>query len=715
MRLSFLRLMSRLICVFAMLAAASTAYAQPLEYPPAKRLDLVEDYHGTKVAAPYRWLEEDSSPETRAWVEAQNRLTFGYLEKLPQRAKLQKRLTEIWNAPRYSAPEKRGDRYFYTNNSGLQNQDVLYMQESLQAEPEVVLDPNKLSDDGTAALTGAFYSRDGKYLAYGVSLHGSDKQIFYALKLDGKEKLKDKLEWCKFTSIAWVPDSSGFYYNRYSKPGTVAEEDENKYNRVYWHRLGTSQDQDRLIFEYPEEKEFGFQPSVSDDGKFLVLTVWVGTDPKYGLYFMPLDEKGQPAEEEFTRMIEPGEALYEFIENDGPIFFLRTDRNAPRGRIIAVDSRTRDPKGRREIVPESADEVIGFAAMAYRHLVVAYMKDAHHVLRSFTLDGKAAGGIELPGLGSVRGLSASKEDPEVFFPYTSFLQPPVLYRYDFTAGKSSVFKEPEVPFDPSGYETRQVFFKSKDGTRVPMFLTHRKGLKPDGNTPVLMYGYGGFNINLTPYYSSSRLVFLEAGGIYALVNLRGGSEYGEDWHREGMLGNKQNVFDDFIAAAESLVSSGYTRSEKLAILGGSNGGLLVTACMLQRPDLFGAVVAAVPVTDMLRYHRFTVGHYWTPEYGNAEKDPFHFEFLHAYSPLHNIPSGVKSPPILVTTADTDDRVVPSHSRKFVAAMQHAAAGENPVLIRIETKAGHGRGKPTAKRIEEAADMYSFIFHHLGME
>ncbi len=701
------------VALSAMALLASCAH-QTWSYPEARRMDLVEDYHGTSVAAPYRWLEDDHSDETKKWTAAQNRVTQGVLATTGMTAPLTSRLTELWDYPKFSAPAKRGGHYFYSKNDGLQNQSVLYVQEGLEGEPRVLLDPNRLSEDGTTALSGGAISPNGKFLAYGLSVHGSDQQEFRIRKVGIGADFPEVIKWCKFSGIAWTKDGTGFYYNRFPEPGSVADEDVNNYNRVYYHALGTRQDQDPLIFGREDAKELGFHPKTSEDGRYLILTVYHGTDPRNGLYVMPLDDAGQPEAEEFHRLLEPGQAMYAFIENENDALFVHTDRNAPRGRIVAIDTEAPAEKYWREVLPEHESRVLSEVVMSGGRLVVNTMSHATNSLFTYALDGTDEKYVPLPEMGSIRGLSGRKMAPEMFLTYTSFIQAPLIYRYDITTNALQIFREPIVAFDATKYETRQLFYESKDGTTIPIFVTMKKGYEPDGNTPVLLYGYGGFNINLTPYFKTSRLIFLEAGGIYALVNLRGGSEYGEEWHKAGMLEKKQNVFDDFIAAAEHLVNAGYTRSERIAILGGSNGGLLVSACMLQRPDLFAAVVPAVPVTDMLRYHRFTVGRYWVPEYGNAEEEPEHFDFLFKYSPLHNVREGVNYPPVMVTTADTDDRVVPGHARKFVAELQARAGKQNPALIRIETNAGHGAGKPTAKRIQEAADIYAFIFHFLGM-
>ncbi|MBW1808311.1 MAG: S9 family peptidase [Deltaproteobacteria bacterium] len=682
--------------------------APKYNYPESRKGTIVDDYHGTKVADPYRWLEDPASKETLAWTAMQNELTFKFIRGALQE-KIKARLTKIWNYPRFSLPYKKGGRYFFSKNDGLQNQAVFYTQASLEAEPKVVIDPNKLSKDGTVALTGSYLSEDGQVLAMLLSSKGSDWQERKIRKVESGQDYAETLKWCKFTLVAWKHDGSGFFYDRFPDPASVAPEDRNNYSRVYWHTLNTEQDKDELVYENPENKELGFSPFITEDGKYLVLRVEHGTDPKNRIYYRATESKGP-----FIKLLDAADAMYSFVGNQGPVFYFHTDLDAPRGRIISIDLSNPDRKHWKEIIPKQSD-VIKFATIVNDHLVVRYMHDAHDLLKIIDLTGKLVKEIELPGIGTVAGLSGKQKDTEMFFGFTSFLYPYTTFHYDFKTDQVKLFRGPKVDFDASGYETKQVFYKSKDGTRVPMFITHKKGLKLDGNNPTLLFGYGGFNVSLTPYFSISRLIWLENGGVFVLANLRGGNEYGEKWHQAGILGNKQNVFDDFIAAAEWLISNKYTSNKKLAIIGGSNGGLLTAACLLQRPELFGAVVSVVPVIDMLRYHKFSIGHYWVSDYGNAEKDPEHFKFLYAYSPLHNIKPAVAHPPTLITTADTDDRVVPMHGKKFAAALQAADEGRNPVLIRIETKAGHGRGKPTSKRIEEAADIYTFLFKIFGMQ
>ena len=679
------------------------------DYPVAKKVNVVNNYHGVEVADPYQWLEDPDDNETLSWVEAQNKLTFDYIRSDAAYERLKKRLTELWNYPKYSAPRKRGERYFFSKNDGLQNQSVIYMQQSLESEPAVVIDPNKLSEDGTVALSNLTLSEDGILLAYGLSSSGSDRQEIKVRDVDSGSDYDEVLQWCKFTSIAWKHDNSGFFYNRFPEPGTVPKEDENNYSRVYWHKLSTEQSEDKLVYERPDDKELGFSPFITDDGEYLVLYVWKGTSPKNRIYYRKVNSKGP-----FIKLLDKADANYVPVHNVGSIFYFKTDLDAPRGRIITIDLNKPDGENLGEIVPQQED-VISFVIVVNNQLVVCFMHDAHHKLKVYDLDGTFVRDIELPTIGSIYGLSGNYNDTEMFVTFASFLYPTTIFHYDFKTNELTTFRKPEIDFDPSRYETKQIFYNSKDGTRIPMFITHKKDLKLNGNNPTLLYGYGGFNASITPHFSISRLIWLEKGGVYAVANLRGGNEYGELWHEAGMLDKKQNVFDDFIAAAEWLINNKYTNTTKLAINGGSNGGLLVAACMNQRPELFGAVLCQVPVTDMLRYHKFTVGRYWVPEYGNAEENEEHFKFLYAYSPLHNVQENVEYPPTLVTSADTDDRVVPAHAKKFVATLQEKYKGRNPILLRVETKAGHGAGKPTTKRIEEYSDIYNFLFKTFGMD
>jgi len=702
-----------------------------LTYPPARKDSTADVYHGVKVPDPYRWLEDADASQTQAWVAQQNKLTSDFLTGIAAREKIKARLTHLLNYPRYSAPYKKGDRYFFWKNDGLQNQSVLYTQETLEGKPRVVINPNLLSADGTVAVTTTAVSEDGNLLAYGLSRSGSDRRDVKIRNIDSQKDSPETLKWCKFTSIAWKHDSEGFFYNRFPDPNTVPPEDQANYNRVYWHKLGTVQSQDRLIYERPDNKELDFYPLITEDGKFLILHVYHGTDPKNRVYYRPVESTAP-----FIRLLDDADARYSFIGNTNSVFYFDTDLDAPRGRIIAIDVNNPARENWREILPQQTD-VINYVALINNHFVVAYMHDVHHQLKIYNLDGTLVRKIPLPTLGTVGGLSGKQDDTEMFFSFTSFLFPGTSYRYDFLNQQLATVHKPKIDFDPSHYETKQVFYHSGDGTRVPMFITHKKDLKLDAGNPTLLYGYGGYNIDIKPSFSVSVLTWLEMGGVYAVANLRGGGEYGEEWHQAGMLDKKQNVFDDFIAAAEWLIENKYTNPNKLAIRGGSNGGLLVAACMLQRPRLFGAVVCQVPVTDMLRYHKFTIGRYWIPEYGSAEATPQQFRVLYAYSPLHNIKTGVEYPPILVTSADTDDRVVPAHAKKFVATLQAKApvlscppprlasgaagagesknGGKNLILLRVETKAGHGSGKPISKVIDEQADIYAFLLRTLDLQ
>ncbi len=617
-------------------------------------------------------------------------------------------MTALWNYPKYSVPSHKGTYYFYSKNDGLQNQSVLYRQESLQGESTLVIDPNTLSEDGTTALVTQSFSKDGTLLVYGLSRHGSDLQELHIRQVESGVEYAEVIQWGRFPSVAWKRDKSGFFYNRLPEPGSVPPEDQSNYSQVYWHTLDTPQKEDRLVFERPDFKELSFSPFMSDDDEYLMLRVWHGTDPKNRFYYRKVVSDGP-----FIRLLDEADASYDFIGNDGPIFYFQTTLDAPRKRIIAIDCEQPQRANWREIVPQQ-DDAIEFALMVNHQFVILYLHDAHHEIKIYSVDGRYERDIPLPAPGSIVEVSGEHDQTELFFSFTSFLYPSTIYRYDFTGGALTLYHAPELDFDASGYETTQVFYSSKDGTRIPMFLTHKKGLKLDGSNPTLLYGYGGFDISLTPTFSVPALVWLEHGGIYAVANLRGGGEYGEAWHLAGTLERKQNVFDDFIAAAEWLIANKYTRSSRLAIQGGSNGGLLVAACMVQRPDLFGAVICQVPVIDMLRYHKFTVGRYWISDYGNAEANPEDFKFMYAYSPLHNVKAGVAYPATLILAADTDDRVVPAHAKKFAATLQAAHVGDNPILLRIEMKAGHGFGKPTTKLIEERSDIWAFLFERFGM-
>lgn len=675
----------------------------PFTYPNSRKGDRIDDYHGTQVSDPYRWLEDPDSDETKAWVEAQNQVTFAYLEQISARESIKQRLTQLWNYEKYGIPFKEGGRYFYFKNDGLQNQSVLYTLESLEDSPRVLLDPNTLSEDGTVALSGLAVSEDGKYMAYGLSAAGSDWKEWKVMAVETGENLSDHLQWIKFSGVSWTHDHRGFFYSRYDEPNEATQfQDTNYFQKLYYHRLGTPQSEDISIYHRPDQKEWGFSGDVTEDGRYLIISVWLGTDSRNLVFYKDLQDPNA----EVVELIAEFEADYGFIDNEGPIFWFRSDRNAPRGRVIAIDIQNPATDCWQEIIPEAEETLQGISVL--NHCFVAnYLKDARSSIKIFNLDGTFVREVELPGIGSAGGFSGKREDTETFYVYTSYTTPSTIYRYDMVTGESTLFRQPQVDFNSEDYEQEQIFYPSKDGTRVPMFLTYKKGLQRDGNNPTLLYGYGGFNVPLTPSFSVSNVVWMEMGGVYAVANLRGGGEYGEAWHQAGMKANKQNVFDDFIAAAEWLIAHHYTRSEKLAIAGGSNGGLLVGACMTQRPELFGAALPAVGVMDMLRFHKFTIGWAWCAEYGSPEEAE-EFKVLYAYSPLHNLKPGTAYPATLITTADHDDRVVPAHSFKFAAALQEAHAGEQPVLIRIETQAGHGAGKPTAKIVEEIADQWAFL-------
>jgi len=674
---------------------------------------VVDDYHGTRVPDPYRWLEDSDSPETRAWIDGENQITESYLSQIAERATIRQRLTQLWNYPKYGAPFHKAGRFFFFKNDGLQNQAVLYKQVSLAADAEVLLDPNVLSQDGTVALSTLAVSEDGRLLAYGTSASGSDWEEFRVRDIATARDRSDHLRWIKFSGASWTHDGRGFFYSRYPEAADKALTSVNRFQKVYYHRLGSDQTQDVLVYERPDQPDWGFSAAVTDDGRYLVMNVWLGTDRRNRVYYLDLRSATRPkVTGAVARLLDDFDASYGFIGNDGPVFYFLTDLDAPKKRVIAIDTRQPERARWREIIPQGEDVLEG-VQIIHDVFVAHSMHDAHSRLRLFALDGRFLKDVALPTLGAVASISGERKDDQMFYAFTSFLYPTTIFRYDFTAGTSSVFKAPAIDFDPSGYETSQVFYASKDGTRVPMFVTHKKGIKLDGSNPTYLYGYGGFDISLTPSFSVSLLAWLELGGVYAVPNLRGGGEYGEDWHQAGMHEKKQNVFDDFIAAAEYLIAQGYTTPAKLAIGGGSNGGLLVGAAITQRPELFGAALPAVGVMDMLRFHKFTIGWAWVTEYGSADSAA-QFPYLYKYSPLHNLRAGTRYPATLITTADHDDRVVPGHSFKFAATIQAAQAGPKPVLIEIETKAGHGAGKPTSKVIEEQADRWAFLVKNLGM-
>jgi prolyl oligopeptidase len=699
--------MKKIKLMFVMLLCAALTKGQ-LQYPSTKKTDQTDNYHGITVADPYRWLEDDNSAETKDWVMAQNKVTQDYLAAIPFREKIKNRLTALWNYPRQSAPFKEGDWYYYTRNTGLQNQSVWYRKKGLAGTPEVFVDPNTLSADGTVSFGGMSFSRSGKYMAYMLQQSGSDWQDGYVMEAATGKKLTDHLKWLKFTGFSWKGED-GFYYSRYPEPKAGESlKGVNLYPKVYYHKMGTEQKDDRLVYEDNAHPQRFAGAYLTEDERFLILSTSEGTS---GDEIWVRDLKN-PAQKDFTLLVPGFETEAGVVDNVGDKILLRTNDGAPNFKVVLVDPLKPGKENWKTVIAEQPEVLISVGTGG-GCLFANYLKDASTRINQFGYDGKLVRSIRLPGIGSAGGFGAKKKDKEFFYSFSSFNYPPTIFKYDIKTGVSSQYQKAEVAFDPSQFEVKQLFFNSKDGTRVPMFITYKKGLQLNGSNPVLIYGYGGFNAPTLPSFSASNIVFLEQGGIYAVVNLRGGNEYGENWHKGGMLGNKQNVFDDFIGAAEYLVAEKYTSKGKIAIRGGSNGGLLVGACMTQRPDLFKVALPAVGVMDMLRYHKFTIGYAWAVEYGSSDKAE-QFTWLYKYSPLHNLKPGTAYPATLVTTADHDDRVVPAHSFKFAATLQECHKGDNPVIIRIESKAGHGAGKPTSKQIEESADIWSFTMYNLGM-
>ena len=680
---------------------------QTITYPETKKVDTIDNYHGTQIADPYRWLEDDHSPATKAWVDAQNKVTENYLSNIPFRAEIRKRLEELWNYPKNGAPTKHGNYYYFFKNDGLQNQSILYRSATLGGAPEVFLDPNKLSAAGTTALGSMSFSKDGKHFAYLLSKAGSDWQEGFVMDVETRQLLSDKLEWVKFSGLSWK--GNGFYYSRYDKPDEQNKlSQKNEFQKVYYHRLGDPQEKDELIYVDKEHPLRNAGVDVTEDERFLILSTSEGTSGRE-LWFRDLQN---PAQKEFTLLVKGFANEPDVIDNDGDKLLVRTNHNAPNYKIVLIDPANPAEANWKVIVPEKKEALQG-VGLAGGKLFLSYLKDASTRVYQYDYKGKLEHEVKLPGLGTASGFGSKKEDKEFFYTYTSFITPPAVYKYEVATGVSTLYNKAEVKFNPAEYETKQVFFKSADGERVPVFLSYKKGIRLNGNNPVLLYGYGGFNIAMTPSFSVSNLYFMEQGGIYAVVSLRGGSEYGEAWHKAGMMEKKQNVFNDFIGAAEYLIKAKYTNPGKIAIRGGSNGGLLVGACMTQRPELFKVALPAVGVMDMLRFQKFTIGWAWAVEYGSSDNAE-QFKYLLKYSPLHNLKPGTAYPATLITTADHDDRVVPAHSFKFAATLQADNAGPNPTLIRIETQAGHGAGKPTSKMIDEAADIWAFTMYNLGM-
>jgi len=691
------------VAVIAVLSATACEVdgTSRLTFPDARPVDVVDDYHGTPVPDPYRWLEDPDSDETRAWIEAENALTDAFLADIPERERIHERLVELWDYEKIGAPTEAGGRYFYFSNPGLEPQDLLWVTDDLAEDGRVLLDPNGLSEDGTVALSTTAVSRDGALLAYGVSSGGSDWQELFVRDVASGEDLDDHIRWIKFSDPAWDGTSEGFFYARFRAPDEGDElEQANRGHMLYHHRIGTAQEDDVLVFDRPDHPEWLLGAEVTDDGRWLVIPVSVGSDERTMLFAKDLTNP----EAEVIPVVDELEAQYDLVGSDGDRLFRRTDLDAPRGRIVALD--VRDPDRREEIVGER-EEILRSANLVGNRFVASYLKDASSQVVLYDLDGAPAGAVELPGIGTASGFEGRRDNEETFFTFRGFTTPAQVYRLELPAGQATILRAPEVAFDPDDFVTEQVFFSSADGTRVPMFLTHRTDLATDGDNPVILFGYGGFNAAYVPRFSLSAIAWMEMGGVYAVANLRGGGEYGAEWHDAGRLENKQNTFDDFIAAGEWLVSSGYTSPKKLSIYGGSNGGLLVGAVLNQRPDLFGAAVPVVGVMDMLRFHKFTIGWAWVSDYGSPD-DPEMFPVLYSYSPYHNIADGACYPPTLIMTADHDDRVVPAHSFKYAARLQAAQGCDEPILIRIETRAGHGAGKPTEKEIEEATDRLAFL-------
>ncbi|HEY6952275.1 MAG TPA: prolyl oligopeptidase family serine peptidase [Bacteroidota bacterium] len=702
-------------CVLGMLLIwlVVDVQARQLTYPVTARDTVVDDYFGVKVGAPYRWMEDQNSKEVESWVEAENKVTFGYMERIPIRDWTTRRITKLWNYEKVGVPSRYSGRLFYSKNSGLQNQSPIYVQNSLTAEPTMVLDPNNLSPDGSIALLSYEPSPDGKYLCYGLSQGGADWEEYHIRDLTTSNDLADTVHWVKFSGISWTNDSRGFFYSRFPEPKKgEALTSEAVGQQLYYHKLGTSQSEDKLFYDLKDYPGWYVGGGVTEDGRYLFIYLNKGTESKNKVYYVDLkDPKHPDLSSPVSPLFEKDNAEYYLLGSVGTTVFVQTSLDAPNRRIVSFDIRNPGVKDWKPVVPE-AKNVIEQSLLAGGNVVVRYLVDAKSEVDLYSLDGKRTGELTLPGIGSVQGLSGRNDTPELFYAFTSFLYPTTVFHYEFKTRTATPFQRPHVDFNPDKYETIQVFYNSKDGTRVPMFITMKKGTKLDGNNPTRLYAYGGFDISITPGFSASLPAWLELGGIYAVPNLRGGGEYGEVWHHAGMLEKKQNVFDDFIAAAEYLIKEKYTSTPRLGIEGYSNGGLLVGAVETQRPELYGAAYAGAGVMDMLRYQKFSAGVGWVPEYGSSD-DSTQFQFLIRYSPVQNIKAGTCYPPTIVTTADHDDRVVPSHSYKFVAEMQHDQGCANPVLIRVETKTSHNY-MPTDKRIAQAADVLAFMAYNLGI-
>jgi prolyl oligopeptidase len=701
--------MKKIILIFSTLIAMNVE-AQ-IKYPSTEKVNQTDDYFGTTIKDEYRWLENDTSAATAAWVKAQNKVTNSYLDNIPFRKSVKESLTKMWNYTRFSGAFKKGEYYYYYQNDGLQNQAVLYRQKGLTSKPNVFLDPNKLSKDGTVALGDVSFSKSAKYVAYSTSASGSDWQEYTILDAATGKVLSDKIEYTKFGGLAWKGDE-GFYYSGYDKPSNedTKYSDKSEYQKIFWHKMGTPQSADKLVYQDKSDPLIYKGAGLTQDERFLILYLSKGTDGSE-IKYLDLRNKTQ---KEFTTVLPGFKYNYSVIDNQGDKFLVYTNHGADNYHLVLVDPKKTDAKNWKIIIPEAKEKLDGLSLLG-NYIFAEYLVDANSKISKFSIDGKFIENVKLPGIGTISGFGGERKDKECFYSFSSFNSPSSIYRYDVTKANSNLFLQPKMAFDASSIEVKQIKFKSKDGTMVPIFLVHKKGTDlSSGKNPILLYGYGGFNISLTPSFSIPYSYFIDQGGVYAMVNLRGGSEYGEAWHSAGMLEKKQNVFDDFIGAAEYLISSGVTNKEKIAIYGRSNGGLLIGACMTQRPDLFKVALPAVGVLDMLRYHKFTVGWGWAVEYGSSEQEK-DFNYLIKYSPLHNLKPGTAYPATMVTTADHDDRVVPAHSFKFAARLQECHNGAQPVLIRIDEKAGHGAGKPTSKQIEEWTDVLSFTMYNLGMQ
>ncbi len=688
--------------------------AMTLVYPSSKAVPQTDVYFGKTVDDPFRWLEDVDSADTKDWIARQNQLTFGYLADIPVREKIKERLTKLWNYERYGFPNQHGDKFFYTHNNGLQNQNILYVADELNADRKPLLDPNSLSAGGTVALTGYVPSDNGRLLAYGLASAGSDWNTWKVRDIANGKDLDDKVEWVKFSSVSWTGDDLGFFYSRYDKPNTASEfTGVNFFQKLYYHKLGTPQDADKLIYQRADEKEWGFGGSVTEDNQYLIISVIRGTEKKNQIFYAKLNDNSADGATKVVELISGFESSYQFVGNDGTQFYFETDHSAAKRRVIAIDITNPHPNQWQEIVAETAEAIQSVHLFGDRFFLT-YLKDATSIVRQVSTSGERLPDLQVPALGTVAGFGGKRSATETFYSFTNYITPPTHYRLDLEDNQSTVWRQPQLDFKTEDYVTERVFYESKDGTKVPMIVSHKKGLQRDGKLPTLLYAYGGFNISITPTFSPANLAWMEMGGVYAVPNLRGGGEYGRDWHEAGMIERKQNVFDDFIAAAEYLIEQKITNPSKLAIQGRSNGGLLVGATMVQRPELFAVALPGVGVLDMLRFHKFTIGWAWVNEYGSSA-DPSQFQSLLAYSPLHNIKPGRRYPATLITTADHDDRVVPGHSFKFAARLQACQSGTKPTIIRIETSAGHGAGTPVSKLIDATADTWAFVIKNFEVE